>query len=130
MGLEIPMRLLLDTYALLWWLADAPLSTVARDLIADPSNPVYVSAASGWEISVKQALGKLTAPNDLQSAVTDCHFDLLPITFADAVAAGRLPSHHRDPFDRMLIAQTQHEGLTLITRDPQFTPYDVATVLA
>ncbi|MCB0915734.1 MAG: type II toxin-antitoxin system VapC family toxin [Actinobacteria bacterium] len=124
------MRLLLDTHALLWWLADAPLSTVARDLIADPTNVVYVSAASGWEISVKTALGKLVAPDDLESSLTDCNFDSLPISFSHALAAGRLPPHHRDPFDRMLIAQAQHEGLTLITRDPRFEPYDVTTLRA
>lgn len=122
------MRLLLDTHTLLWWLSDSPLETTARDHIANPTNPVFVSAATAWEITVKQALGKLTAPDDLASVVASGGFEVLPISFAHAVTAGRLPPHHRDPFDRLLIAQAQHEGLTLATRDPHFAAYDVATV--
>ena len=124
------MRLLLDTHTLLWWLSDPPLETTARDHIADHGNPVFVSAATAWEITVKQALGKLTAPDDLESVVASGGFEALPISFAHGLTAGRLPPHHRDPFDRILIAQAQHEGLAVVTRDSVFAAYDVATVAA
>ena len=124
------MRLLLDTHALLWWLADEGLSEQARAAIADPANFVAVSAASAWEISVKKALGKLTAPDDLEQAVLTGGFAALPISIADAIAAGALPRHHEDPFDRMLIAQASAEGLTIVTRDKRFTDYGVALLPA
>lgn len=124
------MRLLLDTHTLLWWLSDAPLSVVAHDIISDPTNPAFVSAVTAWEITIKQALGKLSAPDDLCDVVIGSGFEPLPIQLSHAVTAGRLPSHHRDPFDRMLIAQAQHEGLTIVTRDHSFDPYEVATVTA
>ena len=124
------MRLLLDTHTLLLWLSDSRLESTARDHIADPTNPVFVSAATAWEITVKQALGKLTTPDDLASVVASGGFEALPISFDHAVTAGRLPPHHRDPFDRILIAQAKHEGLTIVTRDSAFAAYDVATVAA
>ncbi len=121
------MNLLLDTHALLWWLADAPeLSTNARHLIANPDNQVHVSAVSGWEIGIKQALGKLEVDTEeLAGAVREGGFEALPVSFEHGLRAGALPSHHRDPFDRMLIAQAQAEGLTIVTRDPAFSAYDV-----
>jgi PIN domain nuclease of toxin-antitoxin system len=94
------MRLLLDTRALLWWLADEGLGAQARDAIADPANPVFVSAASAWEISIKKALGKLTAPDDLEHQVHSGGFLPLPVSIAHGVAAGQLARHHDDPFDR------------------------------
>ena len=124
------MRLLLDTHALLWWLADEGLSESARGLIADPDNQVAVSAASAWEISIKKALGKLAAPDDLEQQVAENGFDPLPITIAHGIAAGALPRHHEDPFDRMLIAQARAEGLTIVTRDSRFKAYDVALLPA
>jgi len=123
------MRLLLDTHALLWWLADEGLVDQARDAIADPANLVMVSAASAWEISIKQALGKLTAPDDIERQVGEGGFTPLPITIAHGTAAGQLPRHHDDPFDRMLIAQALAEGLTVVTHDKRFTDYDVQTLL-
>ena len=84
------------------------------------------SAATAWEISIKQALGKLEAPDDLEAALAASRFQPLPITVAHALAAGRLPRHHDDPFDRMLIAQAQHAQLTVVTHDPKFRLYDVA----
>lgn len=121
------MRLLLDTHALLWWLADDPrLGAEARRQIADGANAVLVSAASAWEIEIKRALGKLEAPADLAAAIRDSGFEPLAITLDHAVAAGRLPPHHSDPFDRLLIAQAAAEHLTLITRDSAFAAYDVS----
>ena len=119
------MRLLLDTHALLWWLADEGLSTQARDAIADPATVAMVSAVSAWEISIKKALGKLAAPDDLDHQVQAGGFLPLPITIAHGVAAGQLVRHHEDPFDRMLIAQARAEGLTIVTRDKRFADYDV-----
>lgn len=120
------MRLLLDTHVLLWWLADdeAP-QTAARRAIADRHNLVAVSAASAWEISIKQALGKLEAPDDLEAQVEANGFRPLGITIADGLAAGALPRHHEDPFDRMLVAQAQANRLTVVTRDPLFALYDI-----
>lgn len=120
------MRLLLDTDALLWWLADEGLSSQTRDAIADPANLVAVSAASAWEIAIKKALGKLTAPDDLEQQVHAGGFVPLPINLAHGIAAGQLARHHDDPFDRMLIAQALAEGMTIVTRDKRFEDYGVA----
>jgi PIN domain nuclease of toxin-antitoxin system len=124
------VRLLLDTHALLWWLADEGLTTQARDAIADPANVVVVSAASAWEISIKKALGKLAAPDDLEQQVHAGGFLSLPISIAHGVAAGQLERHHEDPFDRMLIAQASAEGLTIVTRDKRFSEYGVTLLAA
>jgi len=124
------VRLLLDTHALLWWLADEDLTTQARDAIADPANLVVVSAASAWEISIKRALGKLAAPDDLEQQVQEGGFSPLPISIAHALAAGQLARHHEDPFDRMLIAQALAEGLTIVTRDKRFNDYGVPLLSA
>jgi PIN domain nuclease of toxin-antitoxin system len=124
------VRLLLDTHALLWWLADEGLSGQARDAIADPANLVAVSAASAWEISIKKALGKLSAPDDLELQVQTGGFVPLPISIRHGIAAGQLPHHHEDPFDRMLIAQAVAEGLTIVTRDKHFDAYGVPLLAA
>lgn len=124
------MRLLLDTHALLWWLADEGLNTQAREAIADPANLVAVSAASAWEISIKKALGKLAAPDDLEQQVQTGGFAPLPISIAHGIAAGRLPRHHEDPFDRILIAQALAEGLTIVTHDKRFEDYGVTLLAA
>jgi PIN domain nuclease of toxin-antitoxin system len=116
---------LLDTHALLWWLADRDLSADARSAIADPANDVFVSAATAWEISIKKALRKLRAPDDLEAQIEANAFTPLPISVGHATAAGALPRHHDDPFDRMLIAQAAIEELTLVTRDERFAAYDV-----
>ena len=124
-------RLLLDTHVLIWRLADDPmLGPRTRATIADERNEVYVSAVSAWEISIKRALGKLDAPEDLdlESILEDEGFEILPINFFHGEQAGRLPPHHRDPFDRMLIAQAQAEGLELVTNDGAFTAYGLLTV--
>jgi PIN domain nuclease of toxin-antitoxin system len=125
------VRLLLDSHALLWWLDEDPaLSREAYDAIADPGNWVAVSAASPWEIEIKRLKGQLEAPEDLTDRLEAGGFHALPITVEHGVAATRLPRYHRDPFDRMLIAQAQLEGLTIVTRDPRFAPYAVATMPA
>ena len=118
-------RCLLDTHALLWWLADAPeLGERCKEIISDERNEIFVSAATTWEISIKMALGKLTAPEDMDSVVEDEGFSKLPISLYHGQLAGQLPNIHRDPFDRMLIAQAQSEGLLFITADqiiPQYS---------
>lgn len=123
--------LLLDTHALLWWLADDPaLSPVARAAIAAGPTRVFVSAASAWEMSIKHAQGKLESPDDLEAQLITHRFQPLPITVAHALVAGRLPRHHGDPFDRMLIAQAQFHQLTVVTHDPRFQPYSVPILWA
>jgi PIN domain nuclease of toxin-antitoxin system len=125
------VRLLLDTHALLWWLADDPrLAADARAAVASPESLVSVSAASAWELSIKEALGRVRLPDDLEEQLERSAFSPLPITVAHALRAGGLPLHHADPFDRMLVAQAQLEGLTLVTRDPRIAAYGVATLRA
>ena len=120
------MILLLDAHALLWWLADDPtLSQPARAAIRDPSTDVLVSAGTIWEIEIKRALGKLEAPDGLLAAIEAAEFDTLPITGADAERAARLPRHHRDPFDRLLVAQASRLDGLIVSRDRLFEPYEV-----
>jgi PIN domain nuclease of toxin-antitoxin system len=122
---------LLDTHAILWWLADdVRLGPVARDVIGDERNEAFVSAASSWEISIKRSLGKLDAPDDLGAIIEEEGFSPLAITFFHGERAGALAPLHRDPFDRMLIAQAQAEGLELITADARLAEYGVRTVNA
>ena len=122
-------RFLVDTRVLLWWLMDHPsLGASARQAIADAQNVVFVSAASGWEVAVKRTLGKLQAPDDLETRIGEQGFASLSITFRHAEQAGGLPLLHRDPFDRVLIAQAQVEDLILITNDDRIKQYDVRTL--
>jgi PIN domain nuclease of toxin-antitoxin system len=125
------VRLSLDTHTFLWWLDDPKLlSQAARRAIRDGRNTVYVSAAAVWEIAIKRSLGKLDAPNDLEAAMVANRFLPLPVTVAHALAVEVLPDHHRDPFDRLLIAQARHEGFRLVSRDPQVARYDVPLIVA
>jgi PIN domain nuclease of toxin-antitoxin system len=125
------MRLLLDSHTLLCWLEESPiLSAEAYEAIAEPDNDVVVSAATVWELEIKRAIGKLEAPGQLVRQITAEEFEPLPITLEHGASAGKLPLHHSDPFDRILIAQAQVEGLTLVTRDPNFSLYAVATLAA
>jgi len=119
------VSLLLDTHVVMWWLDDHP--TLADDIKdrLDQDPDVYVSAATAWEVSIKQALGKL-GPPDLPEKIRDSAFQHLSITADHGITAGRLPMHHRDPFDRILIAQAPIEGLTLVTRDAHIQKYDVS----
>lgn len=125
------MAFLLDTHTFLWWLADdSRLPAGVRDLIRAPENEIFVSAATGWEIAIKKALGKLEAPDDLVTLMDHEGFEEMPISFADGQLAGQLPAIHRDPFDRMLVAQCLANGLTLLTRDENIPRYEVATYWA
>jgi PIN domain nuclease of toxin-antitoxin system len=122
-------RFLVDTHALLWWLTDDPaLSKPARDAIADPAGEPLVSSASVWEIVIKQALGKLTVPDDLLERLPDEGFGWLPVTAAHAWRVRDLPLHHRDPFDRLLAAQALLEHLPVVTTDARFGDYGVASL--
>lgn len=122
-------RLLLDTHTFLWCLSDVErLSEGTCATIADPHNEVFVSAITGWEIAVKRARGRLVAPDHLSVLVEERGFTHLPLTFQHAEQAGRLPMHHRDPFDRFLIAQARAEELILVTQDGHISQYDVATM--
>lgn len=124
------MRLLLDTHILLWCLADdAALSPQARTLLADPSNQLYMSATSLWEIAIKTQIGKLTGDvREIRAAARASGFLPLPFTLDHAVAVAQLPMHHRDPFDRALIAQAQREPMYVLTHDQALAAYG-ATVM-
>ena len=125
--------LLLDTHALLWWLLDSPeLSASARVAITDGTRRVLVSAASAWELATQQRLGKLPQAEDIVTNLSGYlrkqRFDTLPISIDHALAAGRLPGPHRDPFDRMLMAQAQAERMLMVTADPVFKEYGIAVL--
>jgi PIN domain nuclease of toxin-antitoxin system len=118
--------LLLDTHAFVWWdLEDSRLSEIARAAIADPENRIVVSAASVWEISIKRMIGKFAFRNDTLRALDGSGFEPLDITPRHADAAGSLPLHHSDPFDRLLVAQSKLESLVLVTQDRQLAVYGV-----
>ena len=127
------VRLLLDTHALLWWLFDDPsLSPAARSAIVNPQNEVSVSAASAWEIATKHRLGRLPEAGDvavnLPRYLRRARISVLSISLEHAMAAGALPGPHRDPFDRMLVAQARAENLVVATTDRVFRDYGVAVV--
>lgn len=120
------MDILLDTHTFLWWdEAKLPATVIKRIQAADE---VYVSAASAWEIAIKAALGKIVVRASLAEAIKDYGFRALPFTLEHGDEVRTLPPHHRDPFDRMLVAQARLEGLTLVSRDPAFAAYGVAVV--
>jgi PIN domain nuclease of toxin-antitoxin system len=120
------VRILLDTQILLWWLArDRRLDRAAMQTIGDPSNHVFVSAASIWEVSIKRHRGRLDAPDDFVDYVDRERFQTLNVTARLGWRAGALPPHHRDPFDRLLVAQALSENLTLMTSDGGLGRYDV-----
>jgi PIN domain nuclease of toxin-antitoxin system len=120
------MKLLLDTHAFLWWDSnDARLPVALRSAIALPQNEVFVSAVTVWEIAIKRSLGKVTFEQRVVRAIEDHGFIALPITIAEAEWAGSLPPIHRDPFDRLLVAQAQLGGLVLVTVDEQILRYQV-----
>ncbi len=123
------MQLLLDTHALIWWLSkDSRLSNRACEEISNPQNLVFVSAVSAWEIAIKKSLKKLEAPDDLAEQIKKKNFQPLPITIEQALTLENLPLHHKDPFDRILIAQAQFLNLTIVTRDRKFNSYDVKLI--
>lgn len=119
------MKLLLDTHVVLWWRLDSPrLKPRVRRPIGS-ADIVWVSAASGWEVAIKQALGKLRLGESFAEMVADSEFLELPVTLRHAESLATLPNHHSDPFDRMLIAQARADGATIVTHDRQFGPYGV-----
>lgn len=125
------MRLLLDTHVLLWWLAEPErLSAQSKDVLADGDNVVFISAATIWEAAIKERLGKLDGARHLAEQVRGQNMTELPISFRHAAAAAALPPHHRDPFDRMLVAQAQCESLTFVTRDERAALYGVTLLPA
>lgn len=119
-------RLLLDTHALIWWLTDnRRLSRPARAAIADPVNLVMASAASGYEVANKQRLGRLSGgiAQDLPKALREARISVHALTLAHTVAAGLLPGPHRDPWDRLIMAQALSDDLAVVTVDPVFRDY-------
>ena len=124
------MKILLDTHTFLWWITDSTLlSKEARELIGDGHNVLYWSAVSSWELAIKYALGRIPLPEDpktfLPPELVKNNIESIPITDEHAFQAGQLPQHHRDPFDRMLIAQSQIESVVLLSNDQQLSHYDV-----
>lgn len=127
------MRLLLDTHAFLWWVADSPrLSQGALEAIADERNEPIFSAVSGWEIAMKAGVGNLELPDPPERFVSEQvlrnDLEVLPIHLRHALRVHDLPNHHQDPFDRLLVAQALAEGLTIVTADPLVATYPVQTV--
>jgi len=123
------VRILLDTHVLIWWDEGARLSHPARTAIEE-AQQVYVSAVSGWEIAIKTALGRLRPSRSVAEAIADSGFEELPLRLRHAEALARLPLHHRDPFDRMLAAQTISDDLMLVTRDGAFAAYGMKLIKA
>ncbi len=120
------MKLLLDTHAALWWLSDdTRLGDTSAQLMTDASNQVLLSAAVVWEVAIKRSLGKLEAPADLAATLLGAGAQALPIGVDHAEAIGELPWHHRDPFDRLLVAQAQIERAVLVSDDDALAPYGV-----
>jgi PIN domain nuclease of toxin-antitoxin system len=127
------MNALLDTHAFLWWIADdRRLSETARGFIADGTNVIYFSVVSAWEIVVKAAAGRIELPEDtpkfVPHHVTQNGFAVLPIRLSHALGVTDLPPVHRDPFDRLLVAQAQAEGLAILTGDAQIEKYRVDVI--
>ena len=124
------MNLLLDTHILLWWLGDsARLSKRARRAIED-AGTAWVSAVTGWEIETKRGRGLLDAPDNLEETLRACNLPSLPLSLAHAIAAAKLPMLHRDPFDRILVAQAGLESLVLLTADRQLEAYGGPVIVA
>jgi len=123
------VRLLLDTHVLIWWDEGARLTSAARKAI-EGADQVYVSAVSGWEIALKTSLGRLRPARTVWDAIADSGFEELPVRLRHASALAALPWHHRDPFDRMLIAQAIGERVTIVTRDRAFSAYDIPRIAA
>ncbi len=127
------MRLLLDTHSLLWWVdGGGELSAAQMRAIARPGNQVCVSVASAWEMAIKASLGKLKLALPVADYIVRHlaanRFQLLPITLEHVVRVEALPFHHRDPFDRLLVAQAKEEGLALVSRDAAFARYGVKQI--
>ncbi len=123
-------RILLDTHVFLWWRQNDPTLTPQARKALSEAEIAFVSMASAWEVAIKQSLGRLTLPGSFADGISASRFEVLPIHFSHIDELIRLPQLHRDPFDRMLVAQARVEKLTLITRDSQICAYDVKVLLA
>lgn len=122
-------RILLDTHAFLWWVGgDRALGKEAIKLISDMANDIFVSAATPWEIAIKKQKGLLKAPSNLSDIIKEEGFKELAISAYHGEQAGKLSMHHKDPFDRMLIAQAQAENLLIMTADTEFAPYSIRLI--
>jgi PIN domain nuclease of toxin-antitoxin system len=127
------MKYLLDTHTFLWWNLDDPqLSSVVREIIADGHNEIFLSAASAWEIAIKSARGRLILPEDpahyVASRMNLHNFQAMPVQIHHATQVYKLPWHHTDPFDRLLIAQSQIESLPLLSADEEIRKYEVQVI--
>lgn len=127
------MKVLLDTHTFLWWNLDAPqLSSTARKIIGDGQNEVYFSAASGWEISLKYGKGRLTLPDPpdiyVPSRLSHYRFIPLPIQLSHTLEVSKLPDIHQDPFDRLLVVQSQMEQIPIVTSDQDIVRYNITTI--
>jgi PIN domain nuclease of toxin-antitoxin system len=125
------MRYLLDTHVVLWWLTEPErLSEQAQTIIADKTNSISVSSVSFWELAIKSSLGRVTIPRNLLSILNHNNFDILPIIAEEALSLVDLPNLHKDPLDRMLIAQAKYNGLIFITRDEAIQNYPITLIKA
>jgi len=127
------MRALLDTHAFLWWITNDPrVSKKVREIISDGENELFLSVASGWEMAIKAGLGRLQLPPNLEHFILEQMalnaIESLPVQMSHALHVYKLPAHHRDPFDRMLIAQAQLQNLPILTVDPQIARYSVKVI--
>ena len=122
------MKLLLDTHVALWWLAGEPVGAEAERHLSDTTNRVLLSAAVVWEVAIKRSLGKLDAPGDLVEVLTEAGAAPAPITLEHAAAVEHLPPHHRDPFDRLLVAQATVEKAAIVSAGPELRAYDVPVI--
>jgi len=123
------VRVLLDTHAVVWALSDDPrLSTAAWRVVEDAGNEVFVSVVSAWEMSVKQALGRVSVPDDLERVLVDAGFLQRHVRFSDCSRLTALPAIHRDPFDRMLVSQALEDGIPIVTRDEAIARYPLQTI--
>lgn len=120
------MNLLLDSHVFVWWCeGNRRLSRQVHEAVAAPANMVHVSLVTAWELAIKESVGRLRLPEPFEAMLEQAGFDLLQVSLDHVRAVARLPFHHRDPFDRMLVAQAQHEGLVLVSADPHIARYDV-----
>ncbi|MCS6845749.1 MAG: type II toxin-antitoxin system VapC family toxin [Caldilineales bacterium] len=127
------MRALLDTHAFLWWITNDPrLTARVQKTVQNPGNLIFLSAASGWELAIKASIGKLHVSQDLDTFISEQltlnRIDVLPVLMSHALFVRKLPAHHRDPFDRLLVAQSLVEGMPLITSDPLIAKYSVQVI--
>lgn len=121
-------KFLLDTQIFIWWMKDEKLTENITNILSDPTNIIYLSTVSVWEMIIKEKIGKLKLPKNWKITIKDGRFEILPISLEHVLVVETLPLHHKDPFDRMLIAQSQTENLTLITSDLKMNKYKIQII--